>query len=188
MKEFLTAGRLILTSILVCAVAYPLVLWGFAQAVTPHTANGSLVLDDTGSVIGSERIAQGFSSRGYFWPRPSAVDYNASATGGSNLSPTALKLAERAVPILERLGATKENPAPPDLVTASGSGVDPDISEAAALYQVPRVAATRDIPEPELRGLVRSLARYPGGVLTDGDRVVNVLVLNLELDRLERHK
>ncbi len=188
MKELIASARLILITILVCAVAYPLWIFGFARVFTPVTAEGSIILDGSGKPIGSERIAQEFRSPAYFWPRPSAVGYNASATGGSNLSPTNPKITERTVPILERLGTTIDNPAPTDLVTASGSGVDPDITEAAALYQIPRVAVARGIPETELGDLVRSLASYPGGVLYDADRIVNVLGLNLELDRLAAGK
>jgi len=183
MKDLLIALRLAAISVLVCAVAYPLALTAFASAAFPFTASGSILHDEAGNPIGSERIAQAFVSDGYFWPRPSAVDYNAAATGGSNLSPTNPKIAERAMSILVRLGASEHKPVPLDLVTASGSGVDPDITEVAALYQVPRIAVARNLPQTELRALVESSSRLPGGFMA-GSRTVNVLTLNIELDRL----
>jgi len=188
MKDFLIALRLAAISVLVCAVAYPLTLAAFASAAFPFTASGSILHDDAGNPIGSERIAQEFASAGYFWPRPSAVDYNAAATGGSNLSPTNPKIAERAIPILVRLGASEQKPVPLDLVTASGSGVDPDITEAAALFQVPRIASARNLTETDLHALIKRSSRLPGGFMAGGGRIVNVLNLNIELDRLAAGK
>ncbi len=184
MKELYLSAKLILVSIAVCVVGYSQVILLIAQAATPYTANGYLVKGSAGTYIGSAQIAQSFTSDRYFWPRPSAVDYNAAATGGSNLSPTNPAITERAQKLLASLGATSADPAPADLVTASGSGVDPDITEAAALFQVPRVAAARKIPEAELHRLVADHARYPGGVETDAGRIVNVLLLNIALEGL----
>jgi K+-transporting ATPase ATPase C chain len=126
-------------------------------------------------------VAQSFSRPGYFWPRPSAVDYNASATGGSNLSPTDPRLAERARVILARLDVDESVPA--DLVAASGSGLDPDVTERAARIQAPRVAAARGIDEALVRDRIDDVARFTGGIPL-GERVVNVLELNLALDVL----
>jgi K+-transporting ATPase ATPase C chain len=173
---------------LLTGVAYPLLVTGVAQAAFPERANGSLVSVD-GQVRGSHLIGQPFSAPGYFWGRPSATlpsPYDASASAGSNLGPTnpALLAAVRdRVAALRAADPGNLSPVPVDLVTASGSGLDPDISLAAALYQAPRVARARGLDEDRLRVLVaRHAQRRQLGVL--GEPRVNVLELNLALEAL----
>lgn len=185
MNDILTSLRLWIVTFVVCCVVYPGFLWLFAHAFAPGNAEGDLIRNAEGHLIGSRRVAQSFGRPEYLWPRPSAVDYNASATGGSNLSPTDLRLTERAREILVRLGV--DGPVPADLLAASGSGLDPDITERAARIQVPRVAATRGIDEALVRDRIDDVARFAGG-LPLGERLVNVLELNLALDALPRER
>jgi len=173
---------------LVTGLAYPLLTTGIAAAVFPHEAAGSLVQQD-GKVVGSEWIGQSFTSPQYFWSRPSAtapMPYNAAASGGSNLGPRNPALAEA---IQARIAALKaadpgnSAPVPVDLITSSGSGLDPHISPAAAAYQADRVARARGLPRSEVDALIDAHTDKPWlGVL--GDPVVNVLTLNLALDKL----
>jgi len=169
-------------------VVYPLVVTGVAQAIWPGRANGSLITVD-GKACGSALIGQPFSNSDYFWSRPSAtspVPYDASGSSGSNLGPTnpALLAAVRdRVAALRAADPSLKGPIPADLVTASGSGLDPDISAAAALAQVPRVGKARGLPASEVRQLV--LTHAEGRTLGFlGEPRVNVLALNLALDRL----
>jgi K+-transporting ATPase ATPase C chain len=185
-------------------LAYPLAMTGLAGAIFPAQAAGSLITRD-GRVVGSSLIGQSFTAAGYFHSRPSATTaadpadpaktvpapYNASNSMGSNLGPTSAALAERVK--AERVKAERDvlqaenpgRPVPIDLVTASGSGLDPDISPEAALFQVPRVARARNLPEEGLRALVATQVRGRTlGLL--GEPRVNVLALNLALDDLAR--
>ncbi len=148
-------------------------------------AEGSLVSDNNGAVIGSELIAQSFSRPGYFWPRPSAVNYDASASGGSNLSPANPEVRKRAAEMIVKMGHSGVELIPADLVTASGSGLDPDITLSAAKYQAERVASARGIPLKEVIKLLERNARTPGGILS-GEPLVNVLSVNIELDSAEK--
>lgn len=183
MQPFMTSLRLVLATMLICVAGYTLLILGVAQATTPDTANGSLITRGDGTIIGSRLIAQKFEQPGYFWPRPSAVDYNASGAGGSNKSPTSKDLSDRAGKIVQAYGASASKPLPADLAAASGGGLDPHISEHAALYQVERVATARKLPPDTLQQLIAEHAFAPGGFLTP-ERVVNVLELNLALDEL----
>jgi len=173
---------------LVTGIVYPLVVTGVAQLVFPDQANGSLVRRD-GHAVGSELIGQPFDDPKYFFGRPSATSvhpYNAAASTGSNLGPSNPALEETIrgrVDALRAADPTNHQRIPVDLVTASGSGLDPDISPAAALYQVGRVARLRGLPESPVRALVEShVVGRTFGVL--GEPRVNVLELNLALDAL----
>ncbi len=175
---------------LLTGLVYPLVVTGVAQVAWHDKANGSLLVEG-GEVRGSALIGQPFSSPGYFWGRPSAtspVPYDGAASAGSNLGPTnpALIAAVRdRIAALRAADPGLTGPVPVDLVTASASGLDPDVSVAAALVQVPRVARARALPEDSVRSLV--LGRMQGRTLgLLGEPRVNVLDLNLALDRVRR--
>ena len=167
---------------------YPAIVTGLAQAFFPHQANGSMI-ERGGVAVGSELIGQNFSGPGYFWGRPSAAGTfpnNGMASGGSNLGPTnpALKqAAEERANALREAGGGSQRAIPIDLLTASGSGLDPHISPAAADYQVVRVAQARGLDVEQVRGLVRANTEAPqwGGL---GEARVNVLKLNLALDEV----
>ena len=179
----------------ITGLAYPLAMTGIAQAIFPYQSQGSLIEKD-GKVVGSALIGQVFADDKYFHGRPSATNtpdpkdatktidapYNAANSGGSNFGPTNKALVERVKGDLDKLKA--ENPSvqvPIDLVTTSGSGLDPDISPEAAMFQVPRVAKARNMPEDRVRQLVReqTQSRWLGLL---GEPRVNVLALNLALD------
>jgi K+-transporting ATPase ATPase C chain len=181
LRETVSALLACLVSFVLCAVAYPAVVWGLAQRAFPRQAEGSLIYDRDRTVIGSELIAQPFASDRYFQPRPSAVDYKADATGGSNLGTKNPDLRKKIVERALALEATAERPVPVDLVTASGSGLDPDISPQAAEYQVGRVAAARQIPEARVRELIDRAIDHSGAIIGAPPRL-NVLKLNLALD------
>jgi K+-transporting ATPase ATPase C chain len=173
---------------LLTGLLYPLLITRIAQAAFPAKANGSLVVDDKGA-RGSELIGQPFDDPKYFWSRLSATApaYNGGASSGSNLGPLNPALTDAVKGRVEALRAAdpgNTEPIPVDLVTASGSGLDPHISPAAALYQLRRVATRRDLPEERVRALVNEYTEQRElGVL--GEPRVNVLRLNLALDRLE---
>ena len=186
-KELIVALRVTLVTLVVTGLVYPLVMTGLAQAIFPGKANGSLVRDEKGAVVGSEIIGQVFANPGYLQGRPSAAGngYDATASSGSNLGPTSKKLRDRVTADLERL--RKENPdaplpVPDDLVTTSASGLDPDISLAAAEFQIARVAKARGMPIDAVRGIVslNSEGRTFGLL---GEPRVNVVRLNLALDQ-----
>jgi K+-transporting ATPase ATPase C chain len=181
MKSLIASVRLVIATLIVCVAGYSAVILGVARIFTPASAEGSLVTTADGTVIGSRLIAQKFTQPGYFWPRPSAVDYNAAGAGGSNKSPTSSALTERAQALVVQYGASEAKPLPAELAAASGAGLDPHISEQAALYQAERVAAARGLPLPQIETLIKEHAFAPGGILTPG-RLVNVLELNLALD------
>lgn len=183
MKDFLTSLRLLLTTVVICSAAYPALLLLFGGVAAPHKAQGSLIVGPNGQVLGSAAVAQSFTRAEYFWPRPSAVAYDASAAGGSNLSPANPLLRERATEILDRLELPAGVDAPPDLLAASGSGIDPHITLDAALLQAPRVAAARGMDESSVRELIQQEAFTLTSVGL-GDQIVNVLELNLALDSL----
>jgi potassium-transporting ATPase KdpC subunit len=181
-RELGSALRACAVTFILCAVLYPAVVWGFAQLLFPSQAEGSLIFDDDRTVIGSELIAQRFESDRYFHPRPSAVDYKADAAGASNLGTNNPELRKAIAGRVAALKATPEKPVPLDLVTASGSGLDPDISPEAAAYQAPRIAAARGIPIERVRDLIARSTNRSGAILGAPPRV-NVLVLNLAIDK-----
>lgn len=184
MNPLIASVRLVAITLLVCVGAYTALILGFARVVSPGTAEGSLIKDKDGRVIGSRLIAQKFAQPGYFWPRPSAADYNASGAAGSNKSPTSADVADRARNIVAQYGATAERPLPPELAAASGGGLDPHITERAALYQAERVAKARHLAQPEVEALVKRQAFAAGGIFAP-ERLVNVLELNLALNALK---
>jgi K+-transporting ATPase ATPase C chain len=166
-------------------VIYPLTVTGLAQALFRDRANGSLI-SDNGEVVGSELIGQPFSDPRYFWGRLSATEYDAAASSGSNYGPTnpaLLEAIQARIDALKAVDPDNQELIPVDLVTSSGSGLDPHISPAAALYQVPRVARYRGLSEEQVYALV---ARFTEGrqFYIFGERRVNVLKLNLALDEL----
>jgi K+-transporting ATPase ATPase C chain len=184
-KNLITAILMTIVTTILFGLIYPLAMTGLAQVISPDRANGQLLKRDDGTVIGSRLIGQPFSSPAYFRSRPSAAGaagYDAGASSGSNYGPTNQKLIDRVKGDVEKVQA--ENPGklvPIDLVTTSGSGLDPHISPAAAEFQVPRVARERGTSEVEVRRIVATHTEGPQfGFL--GEPVVNVLELNLDLD------
>lgn len=165
---------------LLTGLAYPLAITGAAQILMPYQANGSQIIRN-GALVGSALIGQAWAADKYFHGRPSAVKYDASTSSGSNLGPSSKTLATNIADAAKSLGGSD---IPADLVTASGSGLDPDISPAGALFQVARVAAARGLGEDQLHQLIAAHTQGPAlGIL--GEPHVNVLDLNLALDELK---
>jgi K+-transporting ATPase ATPase C chain len=156
-------------------------VYAIGRTLAPHSAEGSLVTNADGKVVGSELIAQKFTRPEYFHPRPSASDYNAAGTAGSNLSPAGEKIRERTIGIIGEWEATDANLLPADLATASGGGLDPHITLNAARYQAPGVAKARGIPVEEVLGLLDRHAMKTGQIFAP-EPVVNVLLVNMALD------
>jgi len=188
MKNLITAILMTLVTTLILGVVYPLVVTGLAQVIFPHQANGSLIKNEAGEVVGSELIGQPFALPGYFQPRPSAAGaagYDAGASSGSNLGPTNQKLIDRVKADVEKYQS--ENPGAPipiDMVTTSGSGLDPHISPANAEFQIPRITRERGLSEARIREIV---VKYTEGRQFGflGEPRVNVLLMNLELNRVK---
>lgn len=182
-----TSIRFTIVTTVLLGIGYPLVVTGIAGTLFPRKAAGSLILKD-GQVIGSELLAQSFTSDKYFHPRPSAAGngYDATASGGSNLAQSNKTLVDRIQGSIDKL--SRENPGKPvpiDLVTTSGSGLDPDITPDAAFFQLPRVAKARGISEDRIHQLIEDhITGRELGVL--GEPRVNVLDLNLGLDKLSK--
>jgi len=185
-RYLLPAFALLAAMTLITGVIYPLVVTAVAQVAFPHQANGSMIVAN-GKTVGSSLIGQSFSDPKYFWGRPSAAGkdgYDASGSAGSNLGPTSKALIDRITADVDRIRAANGGgPVPVELVTTSASGLDPEISPAAAEYQVARVATARGMSLPDVRAAV---ARHTEGQVLGflGEPRVNVLLLNLDLDGL----
>jgi len=188
MKTMAIVLRTTIVTLVLTGLLYPFVMTGLAQVLFPWRANGSLVTDEKGQVVGSELIAQGFTNPAYFQPRPSAAGekgYDATSSSGSNLGPTSKKLQDRINDDLKRL--KEQNPeaagtVPAELVTASASGLDPHLSPEAMLWQLPRVAKARGVTAERLKAVVdANVEGRTFGIL--GEPRVNVLLVNLALDR-----
>jgi potassium-transporting ATPase KdpC subunit len=188
MKTLTIAIRAAVVTIVLTGLLYPFVMTGLAQVLFPWRANGSLVTDEKGQIVGSELIGQNFANPAYFQPRPSAAGekgYDATSSGGSNLGPTSKKLQDRITEDLNRL--KEENPdatgpVPTELVTASASGLDPHLSPEGMLWQLPRVAKARGVAPDRVKAVVdANVEGRTFGIL--GEPRVNVLMINLALDR-----
>ncbi len=187
-RQIIIALRATLVTMLMTGIAYPLAVTGLARLFFARSADGTLVADDRGNVVGSALIGQRFTSPGYLHGRPSAAGkdgYDASASSGSNLGPTSAALRARIDADLQRLRAENADapgPVPAELLTTSGSGLDPQLSPDAALWQVPRIAAARGVAPERVRAVIEDArAGRELGVL--GEPRVNVLLVNLALDR-----
>jgi K+-transporting ATPase ATPase C chain len=188
-KELLVALRATLVTLVLTGIAYPLLTTGAALALFPGRARGSLVADEQGRVVGSELIAQPFAGAPYLQPRPSAAGekgYDAVASGGSNLGPTSKALRDRVTKEVERIrqeNPDASDPVPAELVTASASGLDPHLTPEAASWQAPRIAHARGVAPERVRAVIE--ANVEGrDLLVLGEPRVNVLLVNLALDRL----
>jgi K+-transporting ATPase ATPase C chain len=187
MKNLMIAFRVSLVTLILTGIIYPFAVTGVAQVIFPQKANGSMITGDKGELIGSELIGQAFTKPSYLQPRPSAAGngFDATSSGGSNFGPTSLKLRDRIKADTERL--LKENPAatgpvPVELVTASASGLDPHISPEAAGWQIPRIAASRNVAPERIEQIVESLTEGRAlGIF--GEPRVNVVLVNLALDK-----
>jgi potassium-transporting ATPase KdpC subunit len=188
MKTMIIAVRTTIVTLVLTGLVYPFVMTGLAQVLFPWRANGSLVTDEKGQNVGSELIAQGFANPAYFQPRPSAAGekgYDAANSSGSNLGPTSKKLRDRIKDDLKRL--KEENPdapalVPAELVTTSGSGLDPHLSPVGMMWQLPRVAKARGVTVERVKAVVdANVEGRTFGIL--GESRVNVLLVNLALDR-----
>ncbi|MBI5015694.1 MAG: potassium-transporting ATPase subunit KdpC [Deltaproteobacteria bacterium] len=187
-REMFTALRMTLVTLVLTGILYPLVSTGLAQFLFPTRANGSLVTDDRGRVVGSELLAQRFAGPAYLQPRPSAAGldgYDATSSSGSNLGPTSKVLRQRVEDEIERLrreNPTARSPIPVELVTASASGLDPHLSAPAALWQADRVASARGVTRERVVAIVEAQTE-PRDLGFLGEPRVNVLRVNLALDR-----
>jgi K+-transporting ATPase ATPase C chain len=188
LKQTVIALRATLVTLVLTGFLYPLVVTGLAQVLFPSRANGSLITDEHGNVIGSELIGQSFTNSAYLWSRPSAAGdkgYDPTASGGSNLGPTSAKLRDRVAQEIKRLQQTNpeaRGPVPADLVTTSASGLDPDVTPEAARWQAPRIARARQVSVDRVLAVISSEeeGRELGFL---GEPRVNVLRVNLALDR-----
>jgi K+-transporting ATPase ATPase C chain len=185
MKHILSSVRVMIFFTVLCGLIYPLAMTGFAQIFFKDKANGALV-SRGGQLIGSESISQNFEKPGYFWPRPSAVSFNPLPSGGSNLAPTSEALKALAFERRQKLKASNpgKGEPPQHLVFASASGLDPHISLEAALYQVERISVARALGVDVVKNLVMENVKARQYVIF-GEETVNVLALNLSLDKMQ---
>ena len=187
MKNFVTATLVFIVSTILFGVVYPLAVTGIAQVFFPDKANGSLIRNEKGEIVGSRLVGQQFSGEGFFHSRPSAAGngYDATASSGSNLGPTNKKLIDRITSDAEKLQAENPKlPIPVDMLTTSASGLDPHISISALEFQIPRVAKERNLSEADVRKIAEKFIEGRDFGLF-GEPGVNVLLLNLELDKIK---
>jgi len=184
-RQCVVSLRLLLVTVVLCSGCYTALIL-FAAQVIPDAATGSLLHSENGQVIGSTLLAQQFTHPEYFWPRPSAVSWNASGSGGSNISPASLAMRQRTEKLLAALAPKKGEKVPTDLITASGSGLDPHISLEAAIFQVPRVARARGISRDQVMRVINNPASGTTTIPLLNESLVNVLQLNRSLDRMQQ--
>jgi len=181
--ETIESLKTVVFTLVVCSVLYTGSVWLIGRVFMPSKADGSLLRSNNGTVIGSELIAQKFSKPYYFWSRPSGVDYNASSSGASNMSPTNPALKKRVETQIAEQYPKDDSSIPLELVTTSGSGLDPHLSLAAIEYQIPRLAEARGVTKLEIEKLVQTYLQQQN-TLIKSKPIVNVLELNLLLDKL----
>jgi K+-transporting ATPase ATPase C chain len=183
MQQLKSALMTFILLTIITGVIYPLAVFGFGQLFVPYEANGSLIRQN-GQIIGSELIGQSFTENKYLWGRPSVTadhPYNALSSGGSNLGPSNPDLLKAVTDRVNNLGANAMTPAPIDLVSSSGSGLDPEISIASAYFQIKRIAHARGMSEDKIEDIINQNAKYPlWGFI--GEPRVNVLKVNLAMD------
>jgi K+-transporting ATPase ATPase C chain len=192
MKNIITTFRVAIITLIITGIIYPFAVTGIAQFLFPEKANGSMIKDEKGNIIGSELIGQTFSKPSYFQPRPSDAGngYDASNSGGSNLGPSSRKLKDRIKADTERLiseNPDAKGPVPSELVMASASGLDPHISPEAAMWQVQRIAKARKTDPETIRQITENSVNGRD-MFIFGEPMVNVLELNIELDRITRRQ
>ncbi len=181
-RQFGVSFRLVLLTVVLCSGCYAGLILLAAQVI-PDASTGSLVRSENGEVIGSTLLAQQFTRPEYFWPRPSAVSWNAAGSGGSNLSPASLAMRQRTEKLLATLAPAKGEKIPTDLVTASGSGLDPHISLQAAIVQLPRVARARGLTCDQVMQVIKNPESGTTTIPFLNESLVNVLQLNRLLDK-----
>jgi potassium-transporting ATPase KdpC subunit len=188
MKSFYQATMMLVMMTVLCGIGYPIVLHVFAQTLLVHKANGSLI-SNNGTIVGSDLVGQKFDSDRYFWPRPSACDYQTLPSGASNLGPTstALKnvIATRRAFFAENFGINL-NDVPTDMITTSASGLDPHISFTSARMQAPRIARARNFSADEMVKLNNLITKSAEErmLATSDEKIINVVILNVNLDKI----
>jgi K+-transporting ATPase ATPase C chain len=184
LRELAASFRILPLTVFACSVLYTGAVY-LAGRLFPESSSGSLVYSEKGQVIGSRLVAQQFIRPEYFWPRPSAVSWNAAGSGGSNLSPASAAMRDKTEKMLAALAPEPDEKVPADLVTASGSGLDPHISLASARFQAPRIAKARGISVDDVMRILNSPENGKITVPFLGEQLFNVLLLNCALDRLQ---
>lgn len=184
-RQFAASLRILPLTVLVCSGLYTGAIY-LAGRLAPEASSGSLVRSAAGRVIGSRLVAQQFTRSEYFWPRPSAVSWNAAGAGGSNLSPASAAMRDKTENVLVTLAPEQGEKVPTDLVTASGSGLDPHISLASVRFQAPRVARARGLSVDEVMHIVNSPENGKIAVPFQREPLINVLQLNCALDRVRK--
>ena len=184
-RQFAVSLRIFPVTVAICSGLYTVIIL-LAGQFAPFASSGSLIRSEKGEIVGSELIGQQFSKPQYFWPRPSAVSWNAASAGASNLSPASLAMRQKTEKLLAPFALKKGEKIPADLVTASGSGLDPHISFAAAKFQAPRVARARGLSIDQVMAVINNPESGTITIPLLNESLVNVLQLNRSLDRLQK--